>query len=227
MLKRQYLIFLSLAFSAMALLGAETVWVKNTFQWRGNGVLITGPVPIHGDAFRLRCSSAGGGPLTVIVENEDGSNGKTLLERQRLDSATTRRYGKRADVVRFRIVGDIRGWKVELDQLMDTVQEWRYRRYLADRPPVAERKVGQWSNRGSQDFTFTVRQAPCRLQLVQEGESNTTITVKNAAGELLFQSSTLKNGAATSGSLHSAGEVFIAVSSGDDTAWTLSAFGAR
>ena len=208
----------------LGLAASDDVWVKNTFSWRGNGVLLTEPIPVHGSSFRLRCSSPGGGPLRIIVESVDGKAEKEILNRQRLESVTTKRYTPQLEQVRLRIIGDTRGWKIEIDQLMDSIQEWKYRRYIADRKSAPERKIGEWMNDGGQEFSFTVKQTPCRMQLRQEGTDYVTLTVRNNAGDILLQTTTMQKDEVLNGSLFETGEVFVTIYAKEDCGWTVSAF---
>ncbi len=208
----------------LGLVASDDVWVKNTFTWRGNGVMITEPIPVHGSSFRVRCSSPNSGPLRIIVESVDGNAEKEILNRQRLDETTTKRYTPQMEQLRFRIIGDTRGWKVEIDQLMDSIQEWRYRRYVADRKTAPERKIGEWVNDGAQEFSFTIKQSPCRMQLRQEGNDYVTLTVRNNAGDTILQTTTMQKDEVLNGSIFETGEVHVTIYTKADCGWTLSAF---
>lgn len=215
---------LLLVVAALTLYGGEEIWIPKTHSWSGNGIRLTELIPVHGRIFRLRCSTKDSGKLKITAENEDGTGGIVILDRQRLERTTSAKFTARKANMRLRIEGDADGWNVEMDQFMDSVQEWRYRRYMAEKKNAALRKIGVWAQQGPAGISMDIPRTPCRLRLNAESGGGLLLTVRNSEGLVILQAYPEKDGRTAGGFIYTGGKIDIDVSAAPETPWLLETF---
>ena len=214
------MLFIAATAGIFAAAGDEC-WVRRCYSWNGIGTLTTGRIKLFGDDIRIRYASPSNGMLRITVYDAAGENPKA--PKQIIYSRNLQHTGSRTlsgyKEIWLHIEGDDKNWIVEVDQYMSRIQEWRWKKHLAQ-PEIPLSPEAEWGGAESQIIEYTPSVVPCRFYFTSSGPGKVSLAVRNGDDKLFYSSLLEKNGESPRGWLCEPGKYIFRVVSADSE-WTV------
>jgi len=197
--------------------GAQVIqkqWVE-TYSWQGFGTIASEPFQIFGQEWRIRYKTLNNGPLSVAIQE---------LETGKVTSVVSRKSGRTLGFEQYKftpgekflfIRGSLGGWRVSIEQYVDSVEEWNCLRYVKQKPALDKRAA--WSGESSLEISHVADQA-WKLEFEQVSDGLVQIQVFDATGAMHFDSMTSKAGNKGGGWMYAPGTYSIKITT-SDVAW--------
>ena len=197
--------------------GAQVIqkhWVE-TYSWQGFGTLSTDPFQVFGKEWRIRYKTLNNGPLSVTLHHLDNDKATTVVSRKNGRTLGFEQY-KFSPGEKFLFVqGSLGGWRVSVEQYVDSVEEWNYLRYVKQKPSLEKRAA--WSGEASREISH-LSDRVWRLEFEQVGDGLLQIQVFDATGTMIYDSLTSKAGNKGGGWIYAPGTYSIKITT-SDVAW--------
>ncbi len=202
--------------------GAQVIqkhWVE-TYNWQGFGTLSTEQFQIFGKEWRIRYKTLNNGPLSVTLH--DRANEKATL-------VVSRRNGRTLGFEQYKftpgekflfVQGSLGGWRVSVEQYVDSVEEWNYLRYTKQKPAMEKRAA--WAGESSREISHVADQV-WKLAFEQISDGLLQVQVFDATGTMIYDSLTSKAGNKGEGWIYAPGTYSIKIIT-SDVAWCVYAF---
>ena len=209
--------------SAAMLRADDYQWVRRTYSWRCSGLMRTATVPIFGEDIVIRVSSPTKAVVRVTLFDEQDKVAsrrapEVICENTHLRSSSSSFSGLKKISL---LVESSRECLVEIDQYLDTVEEWRLKNWLQKRSTLTPRKLAMWAGDTTQSFLFTPKMPCTRLSFTQRSEGSVELIATAKDGTVLFRRFMNISGQHVNGWLHTSDEVSFSVQAAKGTAWLL------
>ncbi|MDD3695460.1 MAG: hypothetical protein PHG44_05775 [Lentisphaeria bacterium] len=193
----------------------EQHWVE-TFAWQGFGTGYTDKFEVFGARWRVRYRTLNPGPLSVTLFDSKEAQVLPLVSRPVKRRTMGYEQFKHSFGEKFLFVeGSMGGWRVSVEEYVDSVEEWKHKRWVNDQPDLERKAV--WAGAGEREFTYEADGA-WKLEYEQKSDGLMQIQAFNQAGELVFDSFGSKNGLQSGGCIHTAGSYTVKITT-SDVAW--------
>lgn len=193
-------------------------WVE-TYSWQGFGTVSTDLFQIFGKEWRVRYKTLNNGPLSVTLHDLDNDKATVVMSRSAGRILGFEQYKFTPGEKFLHILGSLGGWRVSIEQYVDSVEEWNYLRYVKQKPALE--KLASWAGESSREFNYQADKA-WRLEFEQLSDGLLQVQVLDATGKLAYDSLTSKSGVKGEGWIHTPGTFTVKVST-SDVAWRLHA----
>ena len=197
--------------------GAQVIqqhWVE-TFAWQGFGTAYTGKFEVFGARWRVRYRTLNPGPLNVTLYDVNEAKSQLLVNRPGKRHTMGSKQFRHSFGEKFLFVeGSMGGWRVSVEEYVDSVEEWKHKRWVNDQPALERMAV--WAGTGEREFTYEADGA-WKLEYEQRDDGLMRIQAFNHAGELVFDSFSSKSGLQSGGWIHAAGNYTVKITTRDVT----------
>ena len=216
--KYSFLLFLIFCFTASAQV-IQKHWVE-TYVWQGYGAISTSRFQVFGKEWRIRYKTLSNGPLSVTLHELDNDKATIVVSRRAGRTLGFEQYKLTPGEKFLFIQGSVGGWRVAIEQYVDSVEEWNYLRYVKQKPNLEKR--ASWADENSREVSYVV-DSPWKIEFEQISDGLLQVQVLNATGSILYDSMTGKAGNKGEGWIYAPGKYNIKVTT-SDVAWRVHAF---
>jgi hypothetical protein len=194
--------------------GAQVIqkhWVE-TYSWQGFGTLATDQFQIFGNEWRIRYKTLNNGPLSVAFHEVATEKTTTVVNRRSGRTLGFEQYKFTPGEKFLFIRGSLGGWRVSVEQYVDSVEEWNCLRYVKQKPALEKRAA--WAGESSREISHTSDQA-WKLEFEHISDGLVQIQVFDATGTMHFDSMTSKGGSKGGGWMYAPGTYSIKITTSD------------
>jgi len=207
---KQLLLLLTCCSFALFAQIRDYCWVK-THSWQGNGHISTEDIKLFGDKWRISYKTAGRGSVRIILAGEDGM-AKTIVGAKDQDSGRT--YpAKPNGMAHLSIFGPSNGWTVEVEEYMDTLQEWRFRQWREGLPKPD--KFAVWAGTDNEEIVFEAPSGKWCITSQALSAGLLKVVLTNEQGRLLYDNFTVSKNTPKTGWIYQGGTVHLKISASD------------
>jgi hypothetical protein len=193
-------------------------WVE-TYSWQGFGTVSTDRFLIFGKDWRIRYKTLNNGPLSVTLHDLESGQATLVMNRNAGRILGFEQYKFTTGEKFLHILGSLGGWRVSVEQYVDSVEEWNYLRYVKQKPVLE--KCAAWAGESSREFSYQADKT-WKLEFEQLSDGLLQVQVLDATGKIAYDSLTSKSGIKGEGWIYAPGAFTVKVST-SDVAWRLSA----
>jgi hypothetical protein len=197
-------------------------WIE-TYSWQGFGTLSTNRFQVFGKEWRIRYKTLNNGPLSVTLHELDSEKATIVMSRRAGRTLGFEQYKFTPGEKFLFIQGSLGGWRVSVEQYVDSVEEWNYLRYVKQKPSLEKR--ASWADENSREISYAV-DSPWKLEFEQISDGLLQVQVLDATGGALYDSMTSKAGNKGEGWIYAPGKYAIKVTT-SDVVWRVHAFTAE
>ena len=194
-------------------------WVE-TFHWHGFGSQYTEQFQVFGKKWRVRYRALNQGPLSVILHEEQIDRAVSVTSRKGGRANGYKQYNYSPGNKCLFIIGSMGGWKVSIEEYVDSVQEWKHLKYLKDKAALESKAA--WAGQTAREFIYEAEES-WQLQFEHLTDGLMQIQVFNENEDMLFDSLTNKPGSKGKGWIYNQGKYLIKVGT-SDVAWRINAY---